>query len=95
VPETPRQLAEHVCIRNMYPSGAKYPWEFERKGEKMAFNPTRPNLPVGETRADTLFFYGGIELWEARIDGVTAIVGVAWPFKSQPRDGTSMLCSTC
>jgi len=42
VPETPRQLAEHVCIQNMYPSGAKYPWEFERKGEKIAFNPTGP-----------------------------------------------------
>jgi DNA-binding transcriptional LysR family regulator len=42
VPKTPRQLAEHVCIRNMYPSGAKYPWEFERKGEKIAFDPTGP-----------------------------------------------------
>src|SRR5215510_3090978 len=42
VPKTPRQLAEHVCIQNMYPSGAKYPWEFERKGEKIAFNPTGP-----------------------------------------------------
>jgi hypothetical protein len=47
--------------------------------------------PVGDTRADTLFFYGGIELWDTRIDGVTATVGVAWAFKSQPRDGTSML----
>jgi DNA-binding transcriptional LysR family regulator len=42
VPKTPRQLAEHVCIQNMYPSGVKYPWEFERKGEKIAFNPTGP-----------------------------------------------------
>ena len=42
VPKTPRQLAEHVCIQNMYPNGAKYPWEFERKGEKIAFNPTGP-----------------------------------------------------
>ena len=42
VPKTPRQLAEHVCIQNMYPSGAKYPWEFERKGEKIVFNPTGP-----------------------------------------------------
>src|SRR5262245_59773220 len=47
--------------------------------------------PVGETRADTHFFYGGIELWEARIDGVTAIVGVSWPMKPQPGEGTSML----
>ena len=47
--------------------------------------------PVGESRADTHVFYGGIELWEARIDGMTAIVGVAWPLKSQPRDGTSIL----
>src|SRR5438874_2410985 len=38
VPKTPRQLAEHVCIQNMYPSGAKYPWEFERTGEEIVFN---------------------------------------------------------
>jgi DNA-binding transcriptional LysR family regulator len=42
VPKTPRQLEGHVCIQNMYPSGAKYPWEFERKGEKLTFNPTGP-----------------------------------------------------
>jgi DNA-binding transcriptional LysR family regulator len=42
LPKTPRQLAEHVCVQNMYPSGAKYPWEFERKGEKIVFNPTGP-----------------------------------------------------
>jgi DNA-binding transcriptional LysR family regulator len=42
VPKTPRQLAEHVCIQNMYPSGAKYSWQFERKGEKITFNPTGP-----------------------------------------------------
>jgi DNA-binding transcriptional LysR family regulator len=42
VPKTPGQLAEHVCIQNMYPSGAKYPWEFERKGKKIVFNPTGP-----------------------------------------------------
>jgi hypothetical protein len=35
-------LVEHVCIQNMYPSGARYPWEFERKGEKIALNPTGP-----------------------------------------------------
>jgi DNA-binding transcriptional LysR family regulator len=42
VPKTPRQLRGHVCIQNMYPSGAKYPWEFERKGERIAFNPSGP-----------------------------------------------------
>jgi DNA-binding transcriptional LysR family regulator len=42
LPKTPRQLAEHICVQNMYPSGAKYPWEFERKGEKIVFNPTGP-----------------------------------------------------
>jgi hypothetical protein len=47
--------------------------------------------PIGETQADTHFFYGGIELWDARIDGVTAVVGVSWPFKSRPREGTSFL----
>jgi DNA-binding transcriptional LysR family regulator len=68
VPETPRQLAEHVCIRNMYPSGARYPWEFERKGEKISFNPTGPialddhELMVQVALSGTALAY----IWEKR-----------------------------
>jgi DNA-binding transcriptional LysR family regulator len=70
VPKTPRQLAEHVCIQNMYPSGAKYPWEFERKGEKIAFDPTGPialddhDLMVQVALSGTALAY----VWEKRVE---------------------------
>ncbi len=35
VPETPAALAEHICIRNMYPSGVGYPWSFGRDGQEI------------------------------------------------------------
>jgi DNA-binding transcriptional LysR family regulator len=40
VPRTPADLKEHVCIRNIYPNGAAYPWEFSRAGKIIAFEPT-------------------------------------------------------
>jgi DNA-binding transcriptional LysR family regulator len=33
VPRTPADLTEHICVRNMYPSGVGYPWSFGRNGE--------------------------------------------------------------
>jgi len=33
VPKIPADLSDHVCIRNMYPSGVGYPWSFGRDGE--------------------------------------------------------------
>src|SRR5262249_11532333 len=42
VPRTPADLKAHVCIRNIYPSGAAYPWEFSRAGKIIAFEPTGP-----------------------------------------------------
>ncbi len=41
-PKTPRELEGHACIRNLYPNGMPYPWEFSRKGETVAFHPTGP-----------------------------------------------------
>ncbi len=42
VPKTPGDLKQHVCIQNLYPSGARYAWEF-RKGDKtIEFQPTGP-----------------------------------------------------
>jgi DNA-binding transcriptional LysR family regulator len=35
VPRTPAELSEHMCIRNMYPSGVGYPWAFSRNGEEV------------------------------------------------------------
>jgi DNA-binding transcriptional LysR family regulator len=69
VPKSPRQLTAHVCIQNMYPNGAKYPWEFERKGEKIAFNPTGPialddhDLMVQVALSGTALAY----VWETRV----------------------------
>src|SRR5215470_9468050 len=40
VPRTPADLKDHVCIRNIYPSGAAYPWEFSRAGKIIEFEPT-------------------------------------------------------
>lgn len=42
LPRTPRDLAGHVCIQNMYPSGARYAWAFERAGEAITFHPSGP-----------------------------------------------------
>ncbi|MGF7150661.1 DNA-binding transcriptional LysR family regulator [Sphingomonas zeicaulis] len=39
-PRTPADLDDHVCIRNLYPSGTAYPWEFSRGGKTAAFMPT-------------------------------------------------------
>jgi DNA-binding transcriptional LysR family regulator len=42
VPRTPADLKEHVCIRNIYPNGTAYPWEFSRAGKIVEFEPTGP-----------------------------------------------------
>lgn len=41
-PRTPADLKDHVCIRNIYPSGAAYAWEFSRAGKIIEFLPTGP-----------------------------------------------------
>lgn len=35
VPKSPADLAGHVCIRNLYPSGVSYPWSFSKGGENI------------------------------------------------------------
>jgi DNA-binding transcriptional LysR family regulator len=42
VPKTPADLPDHVCIRNMYPSGTRYAWSFIRDGQETEFEPTGP-----------------------------------------------------
>lgn len=42
LPQTPRDLGDHVCVQNMYPNGTHYPWEFELKSEAIAFHPNGP-----------------------------------------------------
>ena len=41
-PTHPRDLLEHACLRGRFPSGALYPWEFERDGEVIKVEPTGP-----------------------------------------------------
>lgn len=41
-PEVPADLRHHVCIRNMYASGAYYPWSFALNGEAVDFEPSGP-----------------------------------------------------
>lgn len=38
VPETPRDLAQHTCIRARMPSGKMYRWEFEQDGRAFALD---------------------------------------------------------
>lgn len=34
-PNVPADLIDHICIRNMYPSGVGYPWSFGRDGAEI------------------------------------------------------------
>lgn len=40
VPKSPDDLRGHVCIRNIYPSGTPYVWEFSRAGSIIEFEPS-------------------------------------------------------
>ncbi|BBK31555.1 LysR family transcriptional regulator [Stella humosa] len=42
MPRTPDDLGGHVCIQNLYPSGARYAWAFARGGRSVDFQPTGP-----------------------------------------------------
>ena len=42
VPEHPRDLLQHACLRGKFLSGAIYPWEFERGGQTLTVDPTGP-----------------------------------------------------
>ncbi|MBC3940072.1 LysR family transcriptional regulator [Sphingomonas albertensis] len=68
VPRTPADLKSHVCIQNMYPSTARYPWFFSREGEDVEFEPTGPlalhdhELMIEAALADVALAY----VWEDR-----------------------------
>jgi DNA-binding transcriptional LysR family regulator len=68
VPRTPTDLKKHVCIRNIYPSGRTYPWEFSRAGKIIQFEPTGPlslddhELMVEAAMSDEALAY----VWEDR-----------------------------
>ncbi|WP_377810691.1 LysR family transcriptional regulator [Azospirillum sp. A29] len=68
VPKVPADLKDHVCIRNLYPSGTAYAWEFSRAGKTIAFEPTGPlslddhELMVEAARSGVALAY----VWEER-----------------------------
>jgi DNA-binding transcriptional LysR family regulator len=42
VPQHPRDLLQHACMRGKFLSGAIYPWEFERDGQTLTVEPEGP-----------------------------------------------------
>jgi DNA-binding transcriptional LysR family regulator len=68
MPRTPADLKGHVCIRNIYPSGKAYPWEFSRAGKIIEFQPKGPlslddhELMVEAARSGMALAY----VWEGR-----------------------------
>lgn len=67
-PKTPADLKAHICIRNIYPSGAAYPWEFSRAGKTIEYFPNGPlslddhELMVAAARSGAALAY----VWEER-----------------------------
>lgn len=69
-PQTPHDLKAHLCIQNMFLSGARYAWEFEKDGAKVAFQPTGP-LSLDDHELMTQAALGGVGLayvWENRVE---------------------------
>jgi DNA-binding transcriptional LysR family regulator len=68
LPTQPADLQDHVCIRNIYPSGVAYPWEFNRFDKTLEFEPTGPislddhELMVGAALSGVALAY----VWEDR-----------------------------
>lgn len=74
VPLTPHDLKRHLCIQNMFPSGARYAWEFERDGQAITFQPTGP-LSLDDHELMTQAALGGVALayvWENRVEKFVA-----------------------
>jgi DNA-binding transcriptional LysR family regulator len=51
-PAHPRELLDHACLRNRFPSGAIPAWEFERDGEVVKVDPTGPLIVRAGTATD-------------------------------------------
>ena len=70
IPQTPHDLANHVCIQNLYPSGERYPWDFRRGDDTIEFHPKGPialddhELMVGAAAAGVALAY----VWEKRAE---------------------------
>ncbi|MBB4231725.1 LysR family transcriptional regulator [Rhizobium mongolense] len=73
-PVTPHDLKRHLCIQNMFPSGARYPWDFEKDGQAITFHPAGP-LSLDDHELMTQAALGGVALayvWEDRVEKIIA-----------------------
>jgi len=73
-PATPHDLKRHLCIQNMFPSGARYAWEFEKDGQTVSFQPTGP-LSLDDHELMLQAALGGVGLayiWEPRVEKAIA-----------------------
>lgn len=73
-PETPHELKRHLCIQNMFPSGARYAWEFEKDGQTVSFQPTGPlSLDDHELMMQAALDGVGLAyIWEPRVERAVA-----------------------
>lgn len=81
IPRSPEELRSHICIRNLYPSGKAYPWEFSRAGKIIEFWPTGP-LSLDDHEL----------MVEAALSGVT--LACVWEERARPfiADGRLIEC---
>lgn len=73
-PLTPHDLKRHLCIQNMYPSGARYAWDFLKDGQAVTFQPNGP-LSLDDHELMTQAALGGVALayvWENRVEKLVA-----------------------
>lgn len=73
-PATPHELKRHLCIQNMFPSGARYAWEFEKDGQTGSFQPIGP-LSLDDHELMMQAALGGVGLayiWEPRVEKAIA-----------------------
>jgi DNA-binding transcriptional LysR family regulator len=73
-PLTPHDLKRHLCIQNMFPSGARYPWDFAKDGQAITFHPTGP-VSLDDHELMTQAALGGVALayvWENRVEKMIA-----------------------
>ena len=70
IPRTPADLTNHVCIQNLYPTGVRFAWAFEKNGRAIDFQPAGPfasdnhELIVEAARAGVGLGY----VWENRAE---------------------------
>lgn len=81
MPQTPADLKQHICIRNVYPSGTPYAWSFGRDTETVDFEPTGP-----------LTLHDHELMIEAALSGIA--LAYVWENRAEPylRDGRLIRC---